>query len=187
MTQHARIDRCIDFIAAAMQVPGFLIVRKGDRGLANPLYDKLLCNWLDAHADPTPAMNEFAFALASGLSADIHGDEQLAAAMAGRGYRTRSWVSSARIVTMIGWMQATPITHIAHLAACWRRLCDAEAAIDCGAPSARKEIADRRAALAWQVIQTGADGVSFRSAYAGALASQGTSAVVDGWCGHRPP
>lgn len=189
MKQRAGMERCIEFIAAAIQVPSFLIVRKGDFALADPRYDKLLHDWLDTamSAAPSPGMDEFAFALASGLSAHIYGDEQLAMTMAGRGYRTRSWVSSLRIGTMLSWMQTTPINQIARLAACWRGLLDADADIDRAASSTRQKGADRRAALAWHLIQTSVDGDSFRSGHVGALALLSTTAVVDGWCGHRSP
>lgn len=191
MRQHAEIERYIEFMAAAIQVPSFLIVRKavdaGDCILADPLYDNLLRDWLAADAYPAPPrqMDEFVFSLASSLRAYIQCDEQLALNMATRGYRTRNWVSAMHIQTMTNWMLATPISQIAHLAACWLQLIDATDVMSGTAPLSGLEDADPRTALAWQVIQNNVDGLSFRSAHNRALASQTTGAVVDGWCGLR--
>lgn len=172
-----------------MQVPSFLIVRASvatdGRILADPMYDQLLHKWLKTDSAPSAQMDEFAFSLASGLRLCIYRDEQLAIDMAGYGHRTRSWVSSLYIRIMTSWMQETPISDIAQLAAWWLKSIDAEIAINGASAFAGQDGADRRTVLAWLVVQTNAEGHSFRSAHSRAIESLASIAPADGWCGLR--
>lgn len=195
MTQDAQTDRCIDFIAAAIQVPRFLIVRasgpQGDCMLADTMFDIVLRNWLNPAVSSMPALqtNQFADSLASALRVNIEGDEQLAMQMKARGYRTKSWVSGLHFQTMMSWMQATGVSEIVQLVARWLRLTNAEEEIDgvANVPGENEieEGAGRLAALAWQVIQNSALGLSFCAAHKRALALLSIADVVDGRCGHR--
>lgn len=190
LQKHAKVEAYIAFIVAAAQLPRFLIVKKPDveayTALTDPLYDALLRKWVNtAAAAPSPEMNEFVFSLACALSTELYRGEH-PATMSARGYGKSRWVTDRRIQTMTNWMITTPISEIAILAACWLQMIDAEKKIDDAAIGADEDVADRRAALAWQTIQTSAHGLSFCSAYSRALSMQTTNAGADGRCGLRP-
>ncbi len=134
MREQAKIERYIEFIAAALQVPSFLIIRNsdlaGDTILTDPLYENLLRYWFDSPESdlPSPQMQEFVFSLASGLRAFLYCDNQLAAHKAtGRNASARS-VTGTHIQIMTSWMQATPMGQIAELTSSWLRMIDAKKA-----------------------------------------------------------